>query len=210
MEDAIYQRIAEELGVRTGQVRAAARLLDEGATVPFVARYRKEATGGLDDTQLRALEGRLAYLRELEARRETILDSIRAQGKLTPELEAAIRAADSKTRLEDLYRPYQPKRRSKAQKAREAGLGPLAEAIAADPGADPETLATAFVDAERGVADVQAALEGARQMPANWRTASTTRPPSSRTTSTTTSPSPACPPTAPWPSCADGAWGCSP
>jgi len=164
MEDAIYQRIAEELGVRTGQVRAAARLLDEGATVPFVARYRKEATGGLDDTQLRALEGRLAYLRELEARRETILDSIRAQGKLTPELEAAIRAADSKTRLEDLYRPYQPKRRSKAQKAREAGLGPLAEAIAADPGADPETLATAFVDAERGVADVQAALEGARQI----------------------------------------------
>ena len=164
MQGTIFQRIAEELGVRAEQVRATARLLDEGATVPFIARYRKEVTGGLDDTQLRTLESRLAYLRELEARRETVLDTIRAQGRLTPELEAAIRAADSKTRLEDLYRPYQPKRRSKAQKAREAGLGPLAEVISADPGTAPETLAADFVDAERGVPDVEAALEGARQI----------------------------------------------
>ncbi len=164
MEDAIYARIAEELGVRSSQVRAAAELLDGGATVPFLARYRKEATGGLDDTQLRRLEERLAYLRELEARRETVLESIRAQGKLTPELEAAIRAADNKTRLEDLYRPYQPKRRSKAQRAREAGLGPLAEAIAAQPEADPRRLAEAYVDPERGIDDVEAALEGARQI----------------------------------------------
>src|SRR5215831_10097596 len=120
----IADRIAEELNARVPQVSAAIALLDEKATVPFIARYRKEATGGLDDTQLRTLEERLTYLRELEERRAAILESIESQGKLTPELSAAIGAADTKARLEDLYLPYKPKRRTKAQIAREAGLEP--------------------------------------------------------------------------------------
>jgi protein Tex len=158
----IHQRIAEELGVREGQVQAAVDLLDGGATVPFVARYRKEATGALDDAQLRTLEERLGYLRELEERRAAILESIRAQGKLDDALQAQILAADSKARLEDIYLPYKPKRRTKAQIAREAGLEPLADGLLADPSQDPATAAAAFVDAERGVADAAAALEGAR------------------------------------------------
>ncbi|MGZ5001027.1 MAG: Tex-like N-terminal domain-containing protein, partial [Methylomonas sp.] len=125
----VTQRIAEELSVKIQQVAAAIALLDEGATVPFIARYRKEVTGGLDDTQLRTLEERLNYLRELNDRRSTILDSIRSQGKLTADLEQAIRDADTKTLLEDLYLPYKPKRRTKAQIAREAGLEPLADAL---------------------------------------------------------------------------------
>ncbi|WP_434150475.1 Tex family protein [Methylocaldum gracile subsp. desertum] len=160
----IIARIAEELGVRERQVQAAVDLLDEGATVPFIARYRKEATGGLDDTQLRTLEVRLSYLRELEDRRQTILDSIREQDKLTPELEQAILAADTKTLLEDLYLPYKPKRRTKAQIAREAGLEPLADALLGDSSLAPETEAQKYVDADKGVPDAAAALEGARQI----------------------------------------------
>jgi len=160
----IIARIAEELGVRERQVQAAVDLLDEGATVPFIARYRKEATGGLDDTQLRTLEVRLAYLRELENRRQTILDSIREQGKLTPELEQAILAADTKTLLEDLYLPYKPKRRTKAQIAREAGLEPLADALLSDPSLVPDVEAQKYIDADKGVPDAAAALEGARQI----------------------------------------------
>ena len=160
----VSQRIAEELDVREPQVAAAVELLDGGATVPFVARYRKEATGGLDDAQLRRLEERLRYLRELDERRTAVLDSIREQGKLTPELERDILAADSKARLEDLYLPYRPKRRTKAQVAREAGLEPLADALLADPTLSPEQAAAAYVDAERGVADTKAALDGARQI----------------------------------------------
>jgi len=128
----VSARIADELGVREAQVAAAVQLLDEGSTVPFIARYRKEATDGLDDTQLRRLEERLLYLRELEERRAAILASIAEQGKLEPVLEAAIRTADSKARLEDLYLPYRPKRRTKAQIAREQGLEPLADALLAD------------------------------------------------------------------------------
>jgi uncharacterized protein len=158
----VHQRIAEELGVRERQVTAAVELLDGGATVPFIARYRKEVTGMLDDTQLRTLEERLRYLRELEERRAAILESIRSQGKLDEALEAQLMAADSKARLEDIYLPYKPKRRTRAQIAREAGLEPLAEQLLADPGLDPRTTATAFVDAERGVADPTAALDGAR------------------------------------------------
>jgi protein Tex len=123
----IHRQIAQELGVREQQVDATVTLLDDGATVPFVARYRKEVTGGLDDAQLRTLEERLNYLRELEARRTAILDSIREQGKLDATLEAAILAADSKGRLEDIYLPFKPKRRTKAEIAKEAGLEPLAE-----------------------------------------------------------------------------------
>ncbi|MEU4209552.1 Tex family protein [Streptomyces sp. NPDC026206] len=155
-------RIAEELGVRERQVRAAVELLDGGSTVPFVARYRKEATGALDDVQLRALEERLRYLRELEERRTAVLESVRSQGKLDEALEARIRAADSKARLEDIYLPFKPKRRTKAQIAREAGLEPLADALLADPGVEPSAAAAAFVDADKGVADAAAALEGAR------------------------------------------------
>jgi uncharacterized protein len=160
----VIARIAEELVVAPRQVKAAVELLDEGATVPFIARYRKEATGGLDDGQLRRLEERLHYLRELNERREAILSSIREQGKLTPELELAIREADTKTLLEDLYLPYKPKRRTKAQIAREAGLEPLADALLGNPALDPQTEALAYVDADKGVADAAAALEGAKQI----------------------------------------------
>jgi protein Tex len=158
----VSRKIAEELGVREGQVTAAVGLLDGGATVPFIARYRKEATGALDDAQLRKLEERLRYLRELEERRAVILESIRSQGKLDQALEAQIVAADSKARLEDIYLPYKPKRRTKAQIAREAGLEPLADGLLADPARDPQQEAAAYVDAARGVADVAAALDGAR------------------------------------------------
>ena len=172
MLPAIDQRIAAELSVQPQQVAAAIALLDEGSTVPFVARYRKEATGGLDDTQLRTLEQRLAYLRELEERRGVILASIEEQGKLTPALRAQLEDADTKQRLEDLYLPYKPKRRTKAQIAREAGLAPLAQALLADPTLDPETeaakhLKPAFAAAEGenpGVPDAKAALDGARQI----------------------------------------------
>ena len=159
----IAARLAEELKIQVRQVEATIALLDEKATVPFIARYRKEATGGLDDTQLRLLDERLTYLRELDARRETILKSIEEQGKLTPELAAAIAAADTKARLEDLYLPYKPKRRTKAQIARDAGLEPLAIALLArSRRSAPDEAATRFVDAEKGVPDVAAALEGAR------------------------------------------------
>jgi len=158
----ISQRLANELNVQEWQVKAAVELLDGGATVPFIARYRKEVTGTLDDTQLRTLEERLRYLRELEDRRKTILDSIREQGKLTDELALQINTADTKARLEDLYLPYKPKRRTKAQIAREAGLEPLADLILAEPQRDPKTEAAAFVTAEKGVETVEAALEGAR------------------------------------------------
>ncbi|MFJ9081769.1 MULTISPECIES: Tex family protein [unclassified Streptomyces] len=158
----IESRIAEELGVRERQVKAAVELLDGGSTVPFIARYRKEATESLDDAQLRTLEERLRYLRELEERRTAVLDSVREQDKLTAELEAQIRAADTKARLEDIYLPFKPKRRTKAQIAREAGLEPLAEGLLGDPSVDPQAAAAAFVDAEKGVADAQAALDGAR------------------------------------------------
>jgi uncharacterized protein len=158
----VHRRIAEELGVREGQVAAAVELLDGGATVPFIARYRKEATGTLDDAQLRTLEERLRYLRELDERRGAILESIRSQGKLDQALEAQIMAADSKARLEDIYLPYKPKRRTKAQIAREAGLEPLADQLLGDPTGDPHVAAGAYLDAERGVPDEAAALEGAR------------------------------------------------
>src|SRR5438105_442679 len=158
----INLRIAEELGVREQQVAAAISLLDGGATVPFVARYRKEATGVLDDAQLRTLEERLRYLRELDERRAAILDSIGQQGKLDAALEQAINAADSKARLEDLYLPYRPKRRTKAQRAREAGLEPLAEALLARPDQYLEQLARRYVEPNKGVTDTTAALEGAR------------------------------------------------
>ncbi|MFB7738665.1 Tex family protein [Streptomyces sp. NPDC056112] len=158
----IEGRIAEELGVRERQVKAAVELLDGGSTVPFIARYRKEATEMLDDAQLRTVEERLRYLRELEERRTAILESVREQGKLTEELEAQIRGAETKARLEDVYLPYKPKRRTKAQIAREAGLEPLAEGLLGDPGVEPLAAATAFVDADKGVADPQAALDGAR------------------------------------------------
>ncbi len=160
----IARRIAEQISATERQVEAAVRLLDEGATVPFIARYRKEATGGLDDTQLRTLEERLHYLRELEERRAVILGSIAEQGKLVPELEQAVQAAQTKTDLEDLYLPYKPKRRTKAQIAREAGLEVLADALLQDPMREPEEAAAAYVDPEKGVADVKAALEGARQI----------------------------------------------
>ncbi|MEX3824756.1 Tex-like N-terminal domain-containing protein, partial [Paraburkholderia sp. BR14262] len=160
----IVQRIATELSVQPRQVAAAVQLLDEGSTVPFIARYRKEVTGNLDDTQLRTLEERLLYLRELEDRRAAILASIEEQGKLTDELRSAIEAADSKQVLEDLYLPYKPKRRTRAQIAREAGLQPLAEALLANPLLDPQTEAAQYVDAEKGVADVKAALDGARDI----------------------------------------------
>ncbi|PKM29595.1 MAG: RNA-binding transcriptional accessory protein [Gammaproteobacteria bacterium HGW-Gammaproteobacteria-11] len=160
--DSIVSRIASELAVKPEQVDATVKLLDEGASVPFIARYRKEVTGSLDDTQLRYLEERLRYLREMEERRLSILASITEQGKLTAELERDIRQADTKTRLEDLYLPYKPKRRTKGQIALEAGLGPLAEALYADPELNPESEAQAFIDVDKGVADIKAALDGAK------------------------------------------------
>src|SRR3954452_4705154 len=158
----IVQRIAAELSVQPRQVAAAVQLLDEGATVPFIARYRKEVTDNLDDTQLRNLEERLLYLRELEDRRAAIIASIDEQGKLTDELRTAIEGADSKQVLEDLYHPYKPKRRTRAQIAREAGLQPLADALLQNPDLHPEHEAASFVDSDKGVADAAAALEGAR------------------------------------------------
>lgn len=160
----IVQVIAEEISAHPRQVEAAVALLDQGATVPFIARYRKEATGALDDTQLRLLEQRLVYLRELEARRAAVLASIEEQGQLTEDLRAAITAAETKQRLEDLYLPYRPKRRTKAQIARAAGLEPLADTLLADPTQHPATCALDYVQPEQGVADVDAALEGARQI----------------------------------------------
>lgn len=161
---AIEMRIAKTVGARVDQVRAAVTLLDEGATVPFIARYRKEATGGLDDTQLRDLQEQLIYQRELEERRAAILTALSESGKLTEELERDIWGADTKQRLEDLYLPYKPKRRTRAQIAREAGLEPLAKLLWEDPLRDPETEAEAFVNADKGVADVRAALDGARDI----------------------------------------------
>jgi uncharacterized protein len=158
----INRQIAEELGVREQQVAATVELLNGGATVPFIARYRKEITGGLDDAQLRTLDERLTYLRELEERRIVILESVREQGKLDAALEASIMAADTKGRLEDIYLPFKPKRRTKAEIAKEAGLEPLSDLLLADPKNDPKKVAEAFVDADRQVADVTAALEGAR------------------------------------------------
>src|SRR6201996_2640038 len=160
----IVQRIAAELSVQPRQVAAAVRLLDEGATVPFIARYRKEVTDNLDDTQLRNLEERLLYLRELEERRASILQNIHEQGKLTDALAEAIGAADSKQLLEDLYLPYKQKRRTRAQIAREAGLEPLAQGLLADPTLDPQVEAAKYVDADKGVADIKAALDGARDI----------------------------------------------
>ena len=160
----IEHRIAQDIAAQPAQVKAAVDLLDGGATVPFIARYRKEVTGGLDDTQLRLLEERLGYLRELEDRRAAILASIDEQGKLDESLRERILAADTKARLEDLYLPYKPKRRTKAQIAREAGLEPLALALRDDPTIAPEERAAAFVDADKGVADAKAALDGARQI----------------------------------------------
>ena len=159
---AISHIIAQELQARIEQVDSAIRLLDDGATVPFIARYRKEVTGGLDDTQLRMLEQRLGYLRELEDRRQSILSSIEEQGKLSPALRADILAADTKTRLEDLYLPFKPKRRTKGQIAIEAGLEPLADTLLANPLLDPESEAQAFLNPEQNVPDIKTALDGAR------------------------------------------------
>jgi len=160
--NSIIRRIADELGVREQQVNATVEMLDGGATVPFIARYRKEVTGSLDDSQLRTLEDRLRYLREMEDRRSTILNSIEEQGKLTDELRASIDAADTKNRLEDLYLPYKPKRRTKAQIAREAGLEPLADALYDDPTLEPESTAEGYLNEEAGITDTKAALDGAR------------------------------------------------
>ncbi len=162
MNDSFCRIIAGEIQARPEQVDAAVRLLDEGNTVPFIARYRKEITGGLDDTQLRNLETRLGYLRELEERRQAILKSISEQGKLTDELANAINATLSKTELEDLYLPYKPKRRTRGQIAIEAGLEPLADLLWSDPSHTPEVAAAQYVDADKGVADTKAALDGAR------------------------------------------------
>ena len=158
----ISQLIAQELNVRDSQILAAIQLLDDGNTIPFIARYRKEATGGLDDTQLRHFETRLIYLRELEERRQTILKSIEEQGKLTDELRDKIQATQSKTELEDLYLPFKPKRRTKGQIAIEAGLEPLADLLWNEPKTEPESTALDYVNAEKGVPDVKAALDGAR------------------------------------------------
>ena len=160
----IVALLAEELGVRPAQVAATVELLDSGATVPFIARYRKEVTGGLDDTVLRNLEVRLVYVRELEDRRAAVFESIEQQGKLTPELSAELLAATTKQRLEDLYAPYKPKRRTRAQIAREAGLEPLADAILNDINADPVVLANTYINADAGVADAKTALDGARDI----------------------------------------------
>ncbi len=164
MLPSIEHRIAAEIGVPPRQVVAAVELLDGGATVPFVARYRKEATGGLDDTQLRTLEERLGYLRELEERRASVIASIEEQGKMTAELRADLDGAETKQRLEDLYLPYKQKRRTKAQIAREAGLAPLAEGLLADPMLTPEAEAEKYFNADAGFADVKSVLDGARQI----------------------------------------------
>src|ERR1700733_2061529 len=148
----IHRQIAQELGVREQQVEATVTLLDGGATVPFIARYRKEITGALDDAQLRTLEERLTYLRELEERRTAILESVREQGKLDAALEAAILAADSKSRLENIYLPFKPKRRTKAEIAKEAGLEPLADLLLAQPERNPEAVAAPFINADKQVA----------------------------------------------------------
>lgn len=158
----ISQIIASELNVGTHQILAAITLLDEGNTIPFIARYRKEVTGGLDDTQLRHFENRLVYLREMDDRRQTILKSIEEQGKLTDELREKILVCESKTELEDLYLPYKPKRRTRGQIAIEAGLEPLAELLWNDPSQIPEKAAESFINVEKGVADSKAALDGAR------------------------------------------------
>jgi uncharacterized protein len=160
----IEERIAQEVGAHLNQIIAAIQLLDEGATVPFIARYRKEATGGLDDTQLRHLEERLSYLRELEVRRAVVLASIEEQGKLTQELKTEVENADTKQRLEDLYLPYKQKRRTKAQIAREAGLEPLALALLTDPSLNPDMEAEKYIGINKGVADIKAALDGSRQI----------------------------------------------
>src|ERR1700755_3413223 len=149
----IQARISTELGVKEQQVQAAVELLDGGATVPFIARYRKEVTGSLDDAQLRPLEERLRYRRELEERRKVILDSVREQGKLDAKLEAAIMGADSKGRLEDIYLPYKPKRRTKAEIAKEAGLQPLADLLLTAPQSDPQAVAATFINPDKQVAD---------------------------------------------------------
>ena len=162
MTVSIQARISAELGVKEQQVQAAVELLDSGATVPFIARYRKEVTGSLDDAQLRTLEERLGYLRELDDRRKVILDSMREQGKLDDKLEAAIMAAESKSRLEDIYLPYKPKRRTKAEIAKEAGLEPLADLLLMQPQNEPAASAAVFVSANKNVADAAAALDGAR------------------------------------------------
>ncbi|WP_305818232.1 Tex family protein [Photobacterium leiognathi] len=162
MSNSINQLIASELNVRNEQINAAVTLLDDGNTVPFIARYRKEVTGGLDDTQLRTLESRLGYLRELDDRRQVILKSITEQGKMTPALEAEIKSADSKTRLEDLYLPYKPKRRTKGQIAIEAGIEPLADLLWSQPDNNPEQTAEQFLSPEQGFADTKAVLDGAR------------------------------------------------
>ncbi|WP_306563880.1 Tex family protein [Aquabacterium sp.] len=162
--DKILMQLAAELNVRPAQVNAAVQLLDGGATVPFIARYRKEATDGLDDTQLRDLEARLGYLRELEDRRAAVLKSIEEQGKLTPELRAAIEAVPTKQELEDLYLPYKQKRRTKGMIAREAGIEPLADKLFADPTLDPQAEAVAFVNADAGFADTFAVLDGVRDI----------------------------------------------
>ena len=160
----IHGKIAEELGVREQQVSASVALLDEGATVPFISRYRKEVTGGLDDLQLRDLELRLRYLRELQDRKQVIISSIAEQDKLTPQLEAKINAAETKSLIEDLYLPFKPKRRTKAMIAIEAGIEPLADQLLDDPTLDPEAHALSFVNAEAGFADAKAALDGAKQI----------------------------------------------
>ncbi|WP_374335935.1 Tex family protein [Leeia sp.] len=164
MLPSLYQRLSQAVGVSAAQIRSAVDLMDEGATVPFIARYRKEVTGGMDDGQLRLLEERLRYLRELDERRDSIMGSIREQGKLSPELEAALLAADTKQTLEDLYLPYKQKRRTKAQIAREAGLGALAQRLLEEADISPEGAAAAFINAEAGFADVKAVLDGARHI----------------------------------------------
>lgn len=164
VEQRIYQSIARDINARVEQVKAAVDLLDGGATVPFIARYRKEVTGSLDDTQLRELEERLAYLRVLEDRRATIIQSIVDQGKMTPELESELTEATTKQRLEDLYLPYRPKRRTRAAIAREAGLEPLAHSLRDNPLLDPQEQAQGYVNAQKGVEDVKKALDGARDI----------------------------------------------
>ena len=164
MQTAISRKLAEELSLPERQVTAAVQLLDEGATVPFIARYRKEVTGGLDDTQMRQLEERLHYRRELEQRRDAILASIEEQGKLSDGLRRSILEADSKNRLEDLYLPYRKKRRTRAQMAREAGLEPLAQALLDNPRLAPEEEAAAYLSPDNGIADIKSALDGARQI----------------------------------------------